>query len=409
MKNLFHGHFKPSESQFKGLWSESIFAFDANIILNLYRYSESTRNELLKVIGLLSGRVWLPFQAAEEYFRNRITTIGGQAKEYDKIADVLTELVTNLGNKKRHPFLSDSIYSELESLSIRIKAEFSESKRVLGDKIYTDEIQDKVSTLFEDKVGDRYEQKVLDAIYKEGQVRYEAEVAPGFRDGVKDKSGNLYRKFGDLIIWNELIDKAKKESKSIIFITDDKKDDWWLEYSGKTIGPLPSLIQEFKEKSSQDFYMYTADRFMQSATQYLSEQVEEEVIDELKQFRQEEENIRDSWAKVLDDLMRTSQKSSFKIVNEDGIFDGSHRLNSYKVASEEEVLKYLIDYTKMRMSEEGGFVGLKHFVTSYLAKKGIEINHAYATINNLKEQNLISLYDHSVGDYSVKAIRILHE
>lgn len=160
--------------------------------------------------------------------------------------------------------------------------EFSESKRILGDKIYTDEIQDKISVFFENKVGEKPEQKTLDAIYKEGQVRYEAEIPPGFKDGVKDKSGNLYRKFGDLIIWNKLIDKARKENKSLIFITDDKKDDWWLEYSGKTIGPLPNLIQEFKEKSSQDFYMYTADRFMQSATEYLSEQVEEEVIVELK-------------------------------------------------------------------------------------------------------------------------------
>lgn len=102
--------------------------------------------------------------------------------------------------------------------------------------------------------------------------------------------------------------------------------------------------------------------------------------------------------------MYTSPKKSFTIVQEDGLYDNSHRLNSYRIASEEEILKYLVDYASVRKSEEGGFLGLKHFVTSYLAKEGIEINHAYAAINSLKEQGLINLYDHSVGEYSVKAI-----
>lgn len=389
MKGLFHGHFKPTDEEFKKLWDESLFAFDANILLNLYRYSETTRNELLKVIGLLKERIWLPFQAAEEYFRNRISTTGGQAKEYDKVQSTLTELLSNLGNKKRHPFISDELFKELEIIFEKIKVEFEASKSILNDRINTDEIQKQLAELFDNKVGTQLDQTALDTVYKDGKIRYEAEIPPGYRDGNKDNSGNLYRKFGDLIIWNELMSKAKSESRSIIFITDDKKDDWWLEYNGRTISPLPSLIQEFKLNSGQGFYMYTADRFMQAATEYSTENVEEEVISELKEFRQQEELLREYIRKKIEEL------SSIPI-----------QAPLYKVATEEEVLSNLLEYSKLRKEETDGFLGLKHFVTSYLADKGIEINHAYATINGLNEKGVIELYDKQIGNFLVKAIRL---
>ena len=392
MKELFHGHFKPTEDEFKRLWSDCIFAFDANILLNLYRYSETTRNELIKVMSLINDKVWLPYQATEEYFRNRISTTGGQAKEYDKVQSTINELLLNLGNKKRHPitFISDELFKELESVYDKIKIEFDSNKQRLNDRIVTDEIQTRLAELFDKKIGKPFSQAELDEIYKDGKIRYEAEIPPGFRDGNKDNSGNLYRKFGDLIIWNELISKSKAENKPIIFITDDKKDDWWLEYNGKTISPLPFLIQEFKEKTNNPFYMYTADRFMQAATDYSAEKVGEEVIVELKEFRQQEELLKEFLQKKFEEI--TIKQNFFAPI--------------YKVASEEEILGLLLDYTKLRNDDDNGFVGLKHFVTTYLADKGIEINHAYATINNLNEKGLIELYDKQIGNYLVKAIRI---
>lgn len=394
MQDLFHGHYKPSKEQFGRLWAESLFAFDANIFLNLYRYSETTRNELIKVISSLHENLWLPYQAADEYFRNRITTLGGQAKEYDKVETIISDLLNNLGNKKRHPFVNDGLLMELQTVVDKMKGEFENNKSQLIQRIYHDEILEKLSELFKDKVGVQLIQEELDEVYKEGKLRYEAEIPPGFRDGNKDNSGNLYRKFGDLIIWNELIKKAKETNRSIVFITDDKKDDWWLEYSGRTIGPLPFLIQEFKEKSGQNFYMYTADRFMQAATEYSQEKVEDTVIFELKEFRQQEELLKELIRKKLEERLK-ELGSNFK-----------YQTPIYKVASEEEILSLLVDYSKLREDQEDGFIGLKNFVTTFLADRGIEINHAYATINSLVEKQLIELYDKPIGNYLIKAIRL---
>ncbi|MDX2002367.1 MAG: PIN-like domain-containing protein [Chitinophagales bacterium] len=395
MKDLFHGHYRPTKEEFKNLWHQSTFAFDANIYLNLYRYSEATRTELLKVMTTLKEKSWLPYQAAEEYFRNRLTTTGGQSKEYDKVIGVIDELVANLGNKKRHPFISDLLYKELTDLVAKIKSEFEQNKNQLLKRIHNDEILEKISQLFQGKVGSRFHQEDIDRIYKEGKLRYEAEIPPGFKDGNKDASGNLYRKFGDLIIWKELIKYSKENNKSIIFITDDKKDDWWLEYSGQTIGPLPILIQEFKQETGHAFYMYTADRFMEAAKEYLQEHIEQDVIVELKEFRQQEEELRDPLKELIKQRLHEFLSTQSK-----------YNITEYKIASEEEILSLLLEYEKLKTGTDDRFTGLKNFVTTFVAERGFEINHAYATINTLHNKGVLELYDEPLGNFLVKAIKL---
>jgi hypothetical protein len=56
-------------------------------------------------------------------------------------------------------------------------------------------------------------------------------LPPGFKEGKED-----YRKFGDIIIWFQLLNYAKQCGKPIIWITADAKEDWWLRESGKTKG-----------------------------------------------------------------------------------------------------------------------------------------------------------------------------
>ena len=70
---------------------------------------------------------------------------------------------------------------------------------------------------------------------EEGQGRYKKEIPPGFKDA-KDKDG--VRKYGDLIIWKEMLKFALKQSKNIIFITDDVKADWWETQDNKKFSTL---------------------------------------------------------------------------------------------------------------------------------------------------------------------------
>lgn len=46
MRTMFPGHFRPNEEDFQALWADCMFAVDANVLLNLYRYSPDTRAAL---------------------------------------------------------------------------------------------------------------------------------------------------------------------------------------------------------------------------------------------------------------------------------------------------------------------------------------------------------------------------
>ncbi len=79
MKDKFHGHYRPSEDEFKNLWQTCVFAFDASALLNLYSYSEEARLAFLKILADCRDRIWLPHRATDEYHNNRLSSISKEA------------------------------------------------------------------------------------------------------------------------------------------------------------------------------------------------------------------------------------------------------------------------------------------------------------------------------------------
>ncbi|MFM6134336.1 MAG: PIN-like domain-containing protein [Sphaerospermopsis kisseleviana] len=94
-------------------------------------------------------------------------------------------------------------------------------------------------------------------------------------------------KYGDFLIWKQIIEYSKSQNKPVIFITDDKKEDWWLEQSGRTIGPRPELIEEFYKDTSQKFWMYSVDRFVQESAKATNKEISQEVISEIIKVSQD--------------------------------------------------------------------------------------------------------------------------
>ena len=263
---------------------------DANILLNLYRYSDDTRKQFLKILKRLKSRVWVPHQAAKEYLRNRLGVIGQQEKAYEQTIEAIEKIEKDLKSKRQHPFLSEKSLASLCGSFDAVKAELDKSKSSHTSLIASDKILESIEKLIGGRVGDPYEEKTMDALAKEGEKRYELSIPPGYKDSSKKPDGDPYRKFGDLIIWKQLMEKSKSETKDIILVMDDNKEDWWLKFQGNTIGPQPELIEEFAKETGQKFHMYLADRFLEYAGQFLEEDVSEPVIEELKRLREIEEH-----------------------------------------------------------------------------------------------------------------------
>ena len=64
-----------------------------------------------------------------------------------------------------------------------------------------------------------------------------------------------------------------------------KKEDWWEKFKGKTVGPRPELVKEFKDRANNTFHMYQADRFLELARENLDEQVSDEIVEEIREVR----------------------------------------------------------------------------------------------------------------------------
>jgi len=274
------------------MWDSCIFVVDANILLNMYRYSDATRQEFLKVLESIKMRMWLPHRAAEEYFENRLSVIAQQEKTYDETIRAIQNVQGDLKNSRQHPFISDKLLKRLDGLFDDVGKELANNKEVHSKRAASDEIQEALRVLFEGNVGEPYSEEELASICKEGESRYANKVPPGYKDDTKTESDagrvSNRRRFGDLIIWRQLIDKAIAEKKGVVFVIDDKKEDWWAIFKGRTIGPRPELIKEFQEKTKKKFYMYQADRFLDFASRHFKQAVKRESVDEIRDMRQQD-------------------------------------------------------------------------------------------------------------------------
>lgn len=297
MKQLFPEYFI-NEDKISEIWNDCLFVFDANFLCDFYRYSDVTRVEFINIMNEFSERVWLPNRAVEEYLRNRRTVIKKQEALYLDVIKKLNTLEENLNHKKQHPFVNKKLHGKFSDVSKQLKEELEGSrveyiKRINGE----DEIKNKIVEIFDGKVGASFTDEKLNGILEEGELRYKNKIPPGYKDKEKDDYENQcltendkkIKPYGDLIIWKQIIEKADKDKKNIIFVTSDSKEDWWKLEGPNTLGPRGELVKEFEEQTGKLFHMYSPDRFLKFAQEYLKVQVNEDALEEIKEIKEEDE------------------------------------------------------------------------------------------------------------------------
>jgi hypothetical protein len=263
MRSEFHGFYRPTKEEFDGMWESAIIAVDANVLLNLYTYSVPTSEAILALLSEFSDRMWLPHQVALEYHENRCGIILKEFKQYEDIAKMLEEVGKALRANKRHPYLTQELAEKFETIETEIKADLQIGAEKHRNLIAADVICDKLTNLFEGRVGAATKTEELEKIYKEGAIRYSNKIPPGYSDAKKPEPN----RYGDLILWYQLIEHAKLCKKPVIFVTDDSKEDWWTIAGDQKVGPRHELRHEFRSKTTHDIYIYSTDQFAEVARQ----------------------------------------------------------------------------------------------------------------------------------------------
>jgi len=288
MKNIFKEYHQFTEQEFQQLWKDCLFVLDTNTLLNMYRYSRATVDDYFNVLREIknNNQLWIPFQVGYEFYENRINVISEYEKSYDEILLIIEKAKIDIEAKyKDHPFLDLGKIKEMMNRGLSgVEEKIKQAKKDHPKWLEKDEVLEKLNQIFEGNIGKNYEEQKLNEIKKEGKERYEKKIPPGFKDGKKPED----KKYGDLILWYQIIDKAKESKKPIILISGDVKEDWWLEKDGKRLMPLPQLKKELLNKSGVDFHIYTADRFLE-LNKAGKKKVDDSTIKEVRKIRELEE------------------------------------------------------------------------------------------------------------------------
>ncbi len=298
MKDLFSWRLPPSESDFINLWKSAVFVFDTNFLLDLYRVSQSTAEDFLSILEHLNlkSRIWLPYQVASEFLNRREEVIDSEATSFKKALDALEKWKDEQINFDRlKGWINQAgriIGSEVAFLFDQqnaYKTAVEEVEKCLKDKIEEisathfplnseeDYILEKILTLFDGKVGNPYSAETLQKLYKEGEERYKQRKPPGFMDA-KDKEDK--REYGDFILWKQILEFAEQNSRSIILVTGEKKEDWWTKKGGEVVSPHFDLRCEFQEQAKQQFWMYQTQHFLEIAKEKLNIEISPKSIEE---------------------------------------------------------------------------------------------------------------------------------
>lgn len=304
MKTDFFEYYPPTEGEIKKAWKKGLFSFDANVLLSLYRYTEPSRKDLLSILTSMESRIWLPHQVVYEYFENRVSVIKEQTSKYQHlIAQIrkdltwLTNELNSLKNKRHSTLPTEQIKKKAIKAYTSVIKEIEVAAKTHPDLLSFDAINDELDSLFAGKIGKAYNEKRYAEIFKEGRERYSKEIPPGYKDKDKEKKGLPENKiYGDLIVWRQILDKAKAENSTVVFVTNDLKEDWWDAYKG----PRVELLREFYEFTGQKIYILNIDNFLERANK-LEKSVKDKTIKEVADIMSDE-TIQVSFSNLKDQV-----------------------------------------------------------------------------------------------------------
>lgn len=285
MRTTFLEYNPLSTETIEGLWNNAVFVFDTNVLLNLYRYSEDTSIQFLETIRKLreKDRIWLPHQVGLEFHENRLEVISDQKKLYECFLVKINDIIIEVEDKNRNPFLSNILFDKLLSIKMDINAEVENKIKLYDGSLKDDPILEKINFIFNGKVGDCFDVDAIARLNDEGERRYKDKIPPGYCDVKKP----INERYGDLILWKQIILKAKNDELDIIYILDDRKEDWWLMHSGKTISPRPELLKEFRIGTTKNCHFYKPFQFLEYSNKYLGDTIKAEAIEEVKNYKPE--------------------------------------------------------------------------------------------------------------------------
>ena len=293
------------------------YVLDTNVLLHLYRYSETARLQFTELLRLVRKQLFIPYHVALEFHRNRTEVIAEQLAIADKAISALDTEIKNLDvamdsvlTHKYHPYIDRSeVLADLKDALVKARAAITAGSQRYHVDFGTDPVLQAVHEVIEGQIGEPFSADELAGIYKEGDDRYAKQVPPGYKDIKKP----VPDRYGDLVLWKETLRYGAAHKCPAIIVTDDNKEDWILRAHGRTISIRPEMRREYYDATNQPVWLYTPERFMQEASRSLGQPVEQDVLNEISE-RTEDARIRADLHEVAAEI--AAHPSSAEVIAE---------------------------------------------------------------------------------------------
>lgn len=288
MKDEFSWYLFSGSTSAKVAWKSSVLTVDANVLLDLYRYHSATCESILVALESFSGRIWIPRQAAVEFFRNRKKVIASSEQTFREASAAIDELdksaAGGVGKLRGYRLVPrpalDALSGAITSAINEARANMEEAAKKHPNYLEDDPVLERILKLFDGRVGVAPSGDAYEEVCKEGKRRFDLKVPPGYMDDNKDED----KKYGDFILWSQLMDFAKESGSPIIHVTSERKEDWWEREYGKTLGPRQELVEEFWRTSGQQIHLYQTENFLRLAAEQEGLSVNQEAVEEIREL-----------------------------------------------------------------------------------------------------------------------------
>lgn len=276
------------------MMDDAIFVFDTNILLNIYRWKSDTRENFLSCLDKIGEkRIFVTSTIKDEFFRNRVSEL----IKYDRVRHLSGDVKNAIRAKCTECFdkvsRDDHKDKTLKKLDLILDT-MTDSLKDLIDEEFRDKLElfykdehllrltklighvakelgsDEVKRL-QAQAAEKHQQ--VKASSKEDKSSSKDQLAgfPGFSDSEKG--------FGDYVIFHEMQEIAKANKKDIVFVTDEKKQDWFYKVRVESTRPLVRMeVKKAFNSHGVQFDIWDAVNFLKRAGEFTKTPMSDDVI-----------------------------------------------------------------------------------------------------------------------------------
>ncbi|MFD4695397.1 PIN-like domain-containing protein [Streptomyces sp. NPDC058463] len=291
-------------------FTDGVVVLDTNVLLSLYEYTPTARQQVLDALQNVQSQLWLPHQVGLEFVQNRHRVITGRKKALEEgrriLQNKLRDAKTAVKEARSHTQRMLMKYAQDVQASNELDTQisnqaieelFSDWSTALGNQISKlsdyditispggegDDVLSQVAALFGDQISDPpHPEKTRQRVEEASRYRFPNLIPPGFMDSGKDTA---LASSGDFLLWEETIAHmaASTERSHLLFVSNDTKEDW---YQPKGEGrdsarPWPALANELRLRTGAELRMETPGDFFRGINRFLHVEITEATYAEI--------------------------------------------------------------------------------------------------------------------------------